>query len=119
MAVKAPRAGTVVYPTDWRGEKKKVGDSVWRMQAAVQIVGLSKMVGNGEIDEIDVARVAVGQPVSIKLDAMPDEKARGVLLSTDGPAANVLKLKPPLVLSEADVDRAVSVIDEGLAAAGR
>jgi len=30
-------------------------------------------------------------------------KQRGVLLSTDGPDHNVIKIKPPLVISEADV----------------
>ena len=79
MGVKAPRAGTIVYPTNWRGEKKKVGDSAWRMEAVVQIVGLGKMIGKGEIDEIDIARVAVGQPVSIKLDALPDVQLRGTV----------------------------------------
>jgi HlyD family secretion protein len=79
MAVKAPRAGTVVYPSNWRGEKKKVGDSAWRMEAVLQIVGLSKMVGKGSIDEIDIARVAVGQPVSLKLDALPDVQLRGTV----------------------------------------
>jgi 4-aminobutyrate aminotransferase-like enzyme/Ser/Thr protein kinase RdoA (MazF antagonist) len=39
----------------------------------------------------------------------------GVLLSTDGPGRNVLKIKPPLVLEEADADRAVAVIDHALA----
>jgi 4-aminobutyrate aminotransferase-like enzyme len=32
-------------------------------------------------------------------------KARGVLISTDGPNDDVLKIKPPLVLSAADCDR--------------
>jgi 4-aminobutyrate aminotransferase-like enzyme/Ser/Thr protein kinase RdoA (MazF antagonist) len=31
-------------------------------------------------------------------------KARGMLLSTDGPLHNVIKIKPPMVLNEADVD---------------
>jgi 4-aminobutyrate aminotransferase-like enzyme len=31
-------------------------------------------------------------------------KARGVLISTDGPDENVLKIKPPLVLSAEDCD---------------
>jgi 4-aminobutyrate aminotransferase-like enzyme len=41
-------------------------------------------------------------------------KARGVLISSDGPGHNVLKVKPPMVLSEADVDRFVAVLDEAL-----
>lgn len=101
MAVKAPRAGTVIYPTNWRGEKKKVGDSAWRMEAVVQIVGLGKMVGNGEIDEIDMARVAAGQPVSLKLDALPDAQLRGnvqeiaksVAPKSEANPSNVVKLK--------------------------
>ncbi|HEX5061010.1 MAG TPA: HlyD family efflux transporter periplasmic adaptor subunit [Kofleriaceae bacterium] len=101
MAVKAPRAGTIVYPTNWRGEKKKVGDSCWRMEAVLQIVGLGKMVGNGEIDEIDVARVKDNQPVSIKLDALPDvqlkgtvqEIAKSVAPKSEADRSNIAKLK--------------------------
>ena len=36
---------------------------------------------------------------------------RGVLLSTDGPDRNVIKIKPPLVFSSADADRLVETID--------
>ena len=77
MSVKAPRAGTIVFPSNWRGEKKKVGDGAWRMESVLQIVGLGKMVGIGQIDEIDMARVAVAQPVTLKLDALPDVQLRG------------------------------------------
>jgi 4-aminobutyrate aminotransferase-like enzyme len=41
-------------------------------------------------------------------------KDRGVLLGTDGPDHNVLKVKPPMVFSRADADRLVSVLDEVL-----
>ena len=39
---------------------------------------------------------------------------RGVLLSTDGPDHDVIKIKPPLVFSTADADRLVETIDEVL-----
>jgi 4-aminobutyrate aminotransferase-like enzyme len=46
------------------------------------------------------------------------ERARqeGVLLSTDGPFRNVLRVKPPLVFGEAEVERLVVMLDEALGA---
>src|SRR5262249_20542281 len=40
---------------------------------------------------------------------------RGVLLSTDGPYPNVLKIKPPLVFTDADADFLVATLDAVLA----
>jgi 4-aminobutyrate aminotransferase-like enzyme/Ser/Thr protein kinase RdoA (MazF antagonist) len=42
-------------------------------------------------------------------------RRRGVLLSTDGPLHNVVKIKPPMVLTEDDVDRALYALDDELA----
>jgi 4-aminobutyrate aminotransferase-like enzyme len=39
---------------------------------------------------------------------------RGILASTDGPHANVLKIKPPMVIMADDVDMAVRVMEEEL-----
>ena len=36
---------------------------------------------------------------------------RGILLSTDGPLHNVVKIKPPLVFDEKDADRLVNTLD--------
>ena len=40
---------------------------------------------------------------------------RGLLLSTDGPLHNVIKIKPPMVLTADDVDMAVRMFDDELA----
>jgi 4-aminobutyrate aminotransferase-like enzyme len=42
-------------------------------------------------------------------------KDHGILLSTDGPAHDVIKMKPPLVVSEADADRVLAAYDRVLA----
>ena len=41
-------------------------------------------------------------------------KERGVLLSTDGPMNNVIKIKPPLVLSKDNADLIVSLLDQSI-----
>jgi 4-aminobutyrate aminotransferase-like enzyme len=41
-------------------------------------------------------------------------KASGVLLSTDGPDHNVIKIKPPLVFSAGDADKLVAAVHQGL-----
>jgi 4-aminobutyrate aminotransferase-like enzyme len=44
---------------------------------------------------------------------------RGVLLSTDGPDHNVIKIKPPMVFSSADADRLIETVDAILAELAR
>ncbi|MBI2253559.1 MAG: aminotransferase class III-fold pyridoxal phosphate-dependent enzyme [Proteobacteria bacterium] len=41
-------------------------------------------------------------------------KAKGVLLSSEGPHHNVLKIKPPLVITEADCARFLTLLDQSL-----
>lgn len=72
LTVAAPRAGTVIYVTDWRGDKKKVGDDVWQMQKVLEIPDLDRMEAVGHVDEADSGRVAEGQPASVRLDAHPE-----------------------------------------------
>jgi 4-aminobutyrate aminotransferase-like enzyme len=41
-------------------------------------------------------------------------KERGILLSTDGPFHNVIKIKPPIVFSRRDADELVSKMEIAL-----
>jgi multidrug efflux pump subunit AcrA (membrane-fusion protein) len=72
MTIRAPRDGTVVYMADRHGEKKKVGDSVWQSERVIEIPDLSRMRAEAQVDEADAGRIAVGQPVRLRLDAHPD-----------------------------------------------
>jgi 4-aminobutyrate aminotransferase-like enzyme/Ser/Thr protein kinase RdoA (MazF antagonist) len=60
---------------------------------------------------LDGKRPATAEAAAVK-EAV---KARGILISTDGPDDNVLKIKPPLVISQADCDRFLTVLSEALA----
>lgn len=79
MTVVAPRDGTVIYVGDRVDTKKKVGDSVWKMERVVAIPDLQQMKAKGEIDEADAGRVAEGQRVVLRLDAHPDIEYRGTV----------------------------------------
>jgi multidrug resistance efflux pump len=81
LTVTAPRNGTVVYTTAADGEKTKIGAEVYRLGKFLEIVGLGEMVGNGQVDEVDVARVARRQRVVLRLDALPDVVVGGTMES--------------------------------------
>jgi 4-aminobutyrate aminotransferase-like enzyme len=44
-------------------------------------------------------------------EVINEMKERGILLSTDGPFENVIKIKPPMVFSHCDADRVVEELD--------
>jgi multidrug efflux pump subunit AcrA (membrane-fusion protein) len=81
MVRKSPRAGTVIYVTDWNDNKKKVGDSCWKQEYVIEVPDLSRMKAEGEVDEADAGLLADGQTVSIRLDAHPDVEFKGSVSS--------------------------------------
>ena len=58
------------------------------------------------------AKVPAGDHATYVANRMRDH---GILISTDGPDHNVLKLKPPLVFDGSDADRLVTTLDKILA----
>lgn len=79
MSVKAPRGGTVVHIANWRGEKRKIGDTVWNAERLLEIPDLDAMRAEGEIDEAESGAVAAGQKVTLRLDAHPDLPLTGTI----------------------------------------
>lgn len=77
MTVLAPRDGLVILPASFRGEKKKVGDSVSPFDRVVEIPDLARMRGAAEVDEADGGRIGVGQKVSLWLEAHPGVEFAG------------------------------------------
>lgn len=77
MTVKAPQDGIVVYRTNWRDEKKKVGDSMWFGETVLALPDLTEMRADALVDEADGGPVAPGQKVTIRLEARPDLDVHG------------------------------------------
>jgi HlyD family secretion protein len=81
MTVRAPLDAIVLHKTNWRDEKKKIGDSVGPWETVLSLPDLSELQGEGLVDEADGARVAVGQPVTLRLEARPELDIRGRVAS--------------------------------------
>jgi len=106
MTVTAPGVGTVVYVDTGEGEKKKVGDSCWRGQSVLEIPDLRSMRADGEIDEADAGRLSVGQRVTLRLDAHPDDAFTGRVRSIGGSVRSRSDSNPLKVVKlEIDLDR--------------
>jgi HlyD family secretion protein len=108
MSVKARRSGTVVYKQDWRGDKKKVGDGMWRGESVLEIAALDRMAAQGQVDEVDASKVSVGQRVGLRLEAHPDKEYAGVvervgtLVQTESPESRVRVVQLEIRLAETD-----------------
>jgi HlyD family secretion protein len=103
MKVRSPRDGIVIYYVDpWRGTKKKVGDSLEKEDKVLETDDLSVMIARGEVDEVDSARVLVGQRVTLRLDAHPDVEFGGQIASV-GKIVQRASPKNPLKVMRLDV----------------
>lgn len=74
----APKSGMVIYKRGWDGRKQGVGSqiSAWDNVVAT-LPNLTKMISKTYVNEIDISKVKVGQPVEIGIDAFPDKEFTG------------------------------------------
>ena len=103
MNVRAPRDGTVVYVTNWNGDKKKVGDAVWKADRVLEIPDLNQMKAEGEVDEADAGRVAIGQRVTLRLDAHPDQEFGGTIVGAGRTVQRKKGTQDPLKVLRVDI----------------
>jgi HlyD family secretion protein len=103
MNVMATRDGTIVYTTSRNGEKRKEGDNVWKADRVIEIPDLNQMKGEGEVDEVDAGRVAVGQRVSLRLDSHPDEEFHGTIVTSGRTVQQRRGTQDPLKILRVDI----------------
>ena len=106
MTVLSPRDGTVVYISGRGGGKKKVGDTCWLVEKVIEIPDLGHMKADGQVDEADAGRVAVGQRVRLTLDAHPDVVFTGRVRAMRGAVSRKSNANPLKVVGlELELDR--------------
>jgi HlyD family secretion protein len=72
-SIQAPFTGTLTRAVS------QVGDQVAAGMVAFQVDDLSHLYVDGEVPEVDIARVKVGQAVSLVFDALPGQTVAGVV----------------------------------------
>ncbi len=91
FTITAPSPGMVIYVREWNGKKKGVGSQwgPWDPTVAT-LPDLTQMESQTYVNEVDVRKLAVGQPVSISLDSDPTKKLTGRITAV----ANVGEQRP-------------------------
>jgi multidrug resistance efflux pump len=77
LTVTAPISGVVIYETDWRNEKKRIGSDVYYQEKFISLPDLETMVVQGQVAEVDAGKLELGQLVNVTLDALPDSSFVG------------------------------------------
>jgi RND family efflux transporter MFP subunit len=91
FTIHAPASGMVIYIKEWNGRKKVAGSQVspWDPTVAT-LPDLTQMESITYVNEIDVRKVGVGNPVAVSLDSDPTKRLTGKVTQV----ANVGEQRP-------------------------
>jgi RND family efflux transporter MFP subunit len=82
LTLRAPISGLIVYENNWAtGRKIAKGDQPWPGMPIISLPDLSAMQAEVSINEMDIAKVEVGQEAIIIPDAFPDKSFPGMISS--------------------------------------
>ena len=80
FTITAPENGMVVYRRTRRGERITEGSSISAWEPVVaELPDLSSMESVTYVNEVDIQKLEIGQPVEIGLDAAPDQVFNGTV----------------------------------------
>lgn len=91
FTITAPEDGMLIYDREWNGQRKKTGSSISAWDPTVATLpDLTTMLSKTYVNEVDIRKVKPGQVVKIGLDAYPEKKLTGKVVTV----ANVGEQKP-------------------------
>ena len=109
--VLAPKSGMVIYARDWGGQKRREGSNVSTWEPVVATLpDMSSMLSKTYVNEVDIQKIKVGQAVNIGLDAFPEKRYSGKIITV----ANVGEQKPNADAKVFEVDIEISEKDSTL-----
>ena len=82
LIIKAPKPGMVIYARDRFGIKIQVGSVLTPWSPIIATLpDMTKMLSETYVNEIDIAKIKVGQKVTLTIDAFPDKELKGEVIS--------------------------------------
>jgi HlyD family secretion protein len=108
FTIRAPAPGMVIYVKEWNGRKRTTGSQVNAWEPGVATLpDLTQMESVTYVNEIDVRKLAVGQPVVLTLDADPTKRLTGSVTSVANvgeqrPNADAKVFEVKIIVQEAD-----------------
>jgi HlyD family secretion protein len=89
--IRASKHGMIIYYREWGGQKRKVGSTItpWDLNVAT-LPDMSSMISRTYVNEIEISKIQLGLKVLVSLDAFPDKKYAGEVISV----ANVGEVVP-------------------------
>lgn len=106
FTITAPEEGMVVYVRDWNGSRRATGSQISAFDPIVATLpDLTTMISKTYINEVDIRKISEGQKVMIGLDAFPEKRLTGSVMSV----SNVGEQKPN---SDAKVYQVNIIINE-------
>jgi RND family efflux transporter MFP subunit len=101
LVVRAPSDGIVTILRNWKSgnwmnpQEFKEGDRAWAGASIAELPDISSLFGTARVDEIERGRLAVGQSVSVRVEAMPDRELKGRIVSISALAKADFTSWPP------------------------
>jgi len=94
LEIKAPHDGVLVYEKNWRGEKTRVGMTVYRGFKLAKIPDLGSMEALLYILESEAGGLKENLPVTITIDSAPDQIVKGKIKGLDTIAKTIDENSP-------------------------
>jgi multidrug efflux pump subunit AcrA (membrane-fusion protein) len=94
LEVYAPHDGILIYEKNWRGEKPRIGQTMWPGRKLAKLPELSVLKAKLFVLENEAGNIAVGNKADITLDARPDTVFKGVVEKKDNIAKSIRSGNP-------------------------
>ena len=94
LEVYAPHDGVLQYEQNWRGEKPRIGQSMWPGQKLAKLPELNALQAKIFVLESEAGIIETGDRAEVRMDARPDKVFSGEVVKKDSIAKPIRSGNP-------------------------